>query len=630
MTSSSIPHLVRRQVEKYDGQSIYINGNEVYELGNYLGGGASGSVYQAVDLSCLPVERSVAIKILNPVGFKLLPSNQISKCTVLRKGMPLSLEQYQGKSIMLQDNIWWLYHSNSRQILAAYEDPQRGQLRELPLPKCVEVWGWSPFGDNEFSVEEEEKHNHSTSHYSLDGCMRQLPIVAPKFLKWLRSRQNICREMGSMMQIGEHQNIIKLYEVLELVQDSKTTLFLVLELVTGGEMFDRIKSGHGNSETSARRYFRQLLSGIQYCHERGVCHRDLKPENLLLSDASDNALLKMADFGLSAVMFAAEESADQMSGEKSQESESGNRAGALKDVSVSEGSPVKRLRSVVGSPHYVAPEITGDSAGYDGRKVDMWSSGVILYGTLTGNLPFGRELSACQRYKRFKRWVLNEYAAAVQAGKEPMYPSWLFPGHISPSARSLMVQLLHPDPLLRPSASEALRNRWVRPGPTSEERRSPQPQQHTQPSSAPSVRQAWNVSNGNNPPQCSGPGPNAGGCRRPSPPVSISDRDRAGSRSPEGLSPSSPPDPTEDMSSLCINDTDAGGAITVCDEEDEEDEEEQYNRACSAEWEVTETIADLGEYHGNCSGRHNDSSDQSVQHSRWYQQRQKELAEGMW
>ena len=83
-----------------------------------------------------------------------------------------------------------------------------------------------------------------------------------------------------------------------------------------------------------------------------------------LSDASDNALLKMADFGLSAVMFAAEESADQMSGEKSQESESGNRAGALKDVSVSEGSPVKRLRSVVGSPHYVAPEITGGASFY--------------------------------------------------------------------------------------------------------------------------------------------------------------------------------------------------------------------------------------------------------------------------
>jgi 5'-AMP-activated protein kinase, catalytic alpha subunit len=66
-----------------------------------------------------------------------------------------------------------------------------------------------------------------------------------------------------------------------LVQDSKTTLFLVLELVTGGEMFERMKAGQGNSEATGRKYFKQLLSGIEYCHERGVCHRDLKPENLL-------------------------------------------------------------------------------------------------------------------------------------------------------------------------------------------------------------------------------------------------------------------------------------------------------------------------------------------------------------
>lgn len=466
----SSSNLIRRQVDKYDGQSIFIGGLEVYELGNYLGGGASGSVYQATDLSSMPSERQVAIKILNPVGFKLLPANQLCKCDVMRKGLPLTIEQHQGKNPMVADNVWWIYHSLSRQVLAAYEDPRSGQLRELTLPKCVEVWGWSPFGerDHQMSNDEEEKQNIASFSY-LDGASRPIPIVAPKFLKWLKNRQSICREMGSMMQLGEHRNIIKLFEVLELIQDSKTTLFLVLELVTGGEMFERMKAGRGNSESTGRKYFKQLLSGIEYCHERGVCHRDLKPENLLLSDASENAILKMADFGLSAVVFAAVAATEGLSGPMSAcgagqppttENESEKHL-SLDDLPPS-GSPVKRLRSVVGSPHYVAPEITDvNAAGYDGRKVDMWSAGVILYGILTGSLPFGRDLSICPRYKRFKYWITTDFAVAMHAGKEPLYPSWFFPSNISPIAKSLIVQLLHPDPLLRLSASDALQHRWI-------------------------------------------------------------------------------------------------------------------------------------------------------------------------
>jgi serine/threonine protein kinase len=77
--------------------------------------------------------------------------------------------------------------------------------------------------------------------------------------------------MANMAQVGEHPNIIDLLEVLELIQDSKTTLFLVIELINGGELFDRMKAGlHNNSEDFARRYFTQLISGLHYCHKKGT------------------------------------------------------------------------------------------------------------------------------------------------------------------------------------------------------------------------------------------------------------------------------------------------------------------------------------------------------------------------
>lgn len=128
----------------------------------------------------------------------------------------------------------------------------------------------------------------------------------------------------------------------------------MLELVTGGELFDKIVAEGRFKEKTARFYFQQLCVGTEYCHRQGVCHRDLKPENLLLDNQGN---LKISDFGLSALY-------DQ----------GGTDRATL-------------LHTTCGTPNYVAPEVLADR-GYDGASADTWSIGVILYVFLAGFLPF--------------------------------------------------------------------------------------------------------------------------------------------------------------------------------------------------------------------------------------------------
>ncbi|GFZ20867.1 protein kinase superfamily protein [Actinidia rufa] len=205
----------------------------------------------------------------------------------------------------------------------------------------------------------------------------------------------------SIMKIVRHPNIVRLHEVLA----SQTKIYIVLEFVTGGELFDKIVHQGRLPENTSRRYFQQLIDAVSHCHSKGVYHRDLKPENLLL-DSHGN--LKVSDFGLSALPQ----------------------------------QGVELLHTTCGTPNYVAPEVLSHR-GYDGAAADIWSCGVILYVLMAGYLPF-EETDLPTLYKK------------VNAA-EFSCPIWF-----SPSTKSLVHKMLDPNPETRIRIEGIKNDPWFR------------------------------------------------------------------------------------------------------------------------------------------------------------------------
>lgn len=217
---------------------------------------------------------------------------------------------------------------------------------------------------------------------------------------------NVRREVAIMKAL-HHRNVVGLHAVLS----SSRSIYVVLDLVDGGELFDEIATAgtNGLPESAARNYFRQLLTGLQYCHARGVVHRDLKPENLLIEKRT--GVLRITDFGLSAIKGA--------------------------------NSTSELLRTLAGTPNYLPPEaITSADDGYDGEKLDAWACGIILFALLAGYLPFDED-------------NLHDLFLAIKTGRIEYPPT--FP----PSAVRLVSHLLEPDPEKRWSVAEALADPWV-------------------------------------------------------------------------------------------------------------------------------------------------------------------------
>jgi len=201
-----------------------------------------------------------------------------------------------------------------------------------------------------------------------------------------------------------HPNIICLKDLYE----DSNELCLVMELVTGGELFDKIVEKGQYTENEASIIVKKMLSAVEYLHNQGIAHRDLKPENLLLKSTSDTEVM-ISDFGLSKIV-----------------------------------SQQSIMDTACGTPYYVAPEVLL-STGYD-KEVDLWSVGVITYLLLCGFPPFYGES------------LPEVFEQIMKADYDFPDPYWT---DISSEAKDLIKKLLVVDAKKRLSATEALKHPWV-------------------------------------------------------------------------------------------------------------------------------------------------------------------------
>ncbi|KAL2321925.1 hypothetical protein Fmac_026304 [Flemingia macrophylla] len=216
--------------------------------------------------------------------------------------------------------------------------------------------------------------------------------------------EDVRREVAIMSTLPDHPNVVRLRATYEDHLD----VHLVMELCAGGELFDRIVARGHYSERAAAHVARTIAEVVRMCHSNGVMHRDLKPENFLFSSKKENSPLKAIDFGLS-VFF----------------------------------KPGERFSEIVGSPYYMAPEVLKRNYG---PEVDVWSAGVILYILLCGVPPFWAE---------DERGVALAILRGVIDFKREPWPQ------ISDSAKSLVRQMLEPDPKKRLTAEQVLEHSWL-------------------------------------------------------------------------------------------------------------------------------------------------------------------------
>jgi len=211
------------------------------------------------------------------------------------------------------------------------------------------------------------------------------------------------REIEIMKKI-QHPNVLSMIDIFE----DKDHTFLVLDLVTGGELFQKIIDRGHYTEEDTRKIIHQVLDAVNYLHDKGVAHRDLKPENILCSDDESNLHIWVADFGLSKL---------------------GDEA----------------METQCGSLEYTAPEVLNGTP-YD-KTCDLWSIGVITFVLLTGCFPFFTDDgNVAKLYNKIQSVDFN----------------WVdCPESVSAAAKHFITHLLVKDVANRLTASQALKHPWI-------------------------------------------------------------------------------------------------------------------------------------------------------------------------
>jgi calcium-dependent protein kinase len=245
------------------------------------------------------------------------------------------------------------------------------------------------------------------TYLCIDRSSRELlacKSISKRKLRTAIDVDDVRREVAIMKHLPQNSSIVTLREACE----DENAVHLVMELCEGGELFDRIVARGHYTERAAAAVTRTIVEVVQLCHKHGVIHRDLKPENFLFANKKENSPLKAIDFGLS-IFF----------------------------------KPGEKFSEIVGSPYYMAPEVLKRNYG---PEIDIWSAGVILYILLCGVPPF---------------WAESEQGVAqailrglIDFKREP-WPS------VSEGAKSLVRQMLEPDPKLRLTAKQVLEHPWI-------------------------------------------------------------------------------------------------------------------------------------------------------------------------
>jgi serine/threonine protein kinase len=255
-------------------------------------------------------------------------------------------------------------------------------------------------GSGTYAIVKEAVHIQTGKYYACKVINKKL----------MEGREHMVRnEIVVLKRVSSgHANIVTLHDYFETTHN----LYLVFDLCTGGELFDRICAKGNYYEKDAADLVRTILKSVKYIHDCGIVHRDLKPENLLFRTEAEDADIMIADFGLSRVM---------------------------------EEEKLHLLTEVCGTPGYMAPEIFKKSG--HGKPVDVWAMGVIAYFLLAGYTPFDRDSQQAEM----------EAIIACDYKFEPL-EYW---ANVSPTAKEFVTECLTTDPRKRPTAAQLLGHKWL-------------------------------------------------------------------------------------------------------------------------------------------------------------------------